>query len=216
MLKLISKETTLNLMSFPVGKKVAFLLLLYERMLPALISFRRAEGLGLSVFQDARAEFWRSLVQGAAPVSWARLRDDILKSIPDTEDFGSRAASFALDTGLVAADIAGLLQDGRDIHIVEAMKYALDSLDAYVLDQMGIVAFDRSSVASIHKFVDAHALVQKERQREEQDVALLCAMPDTPWSEDIVAMLLDRAAIQGSLFEDSREGSQLGANDLLH
>ena len=216
MLKLISKETALSLMSFPVGKKVAFLLLLYERMMPALISFRRAERLDLSVFLEARAKFWHSLIQGASTASWARLRDDILNSIPDSEDFGSQAASFALDTGLVAADIAGLLQDGQEIHIVEAMQYALDSLNGFVLDEMGIVTFDRSSIASIRKLVNAHALVQKERQREEQDVAVLRAMPDTPWSEDIVAMLQDRAAMQGSLFGDSREGSQPSANDLLH
>jgi hypothetical protein len=215
MLKLISKETALSLMSFPVGKKVAFLLLLYERMMPALISFRRAEGLDLTVFLEARAKFWYSLIQDAPTVSWAQLRDDILHSIPDTEDFGSQAAAFALDTGLVAADIAGLLQDGQEIHVVEAMQYALGSLDGYVLDEMGILNFDRTSIASIHKLVNAHALVQKERQREEQDVALLGAMPDPPWSKNMVGMLQDRAAIQGSLFEDSREGAQLSVNDLL-
>jgi hypothetical protein len=61
MLKLISKETALRLMSFPMGKKVAFLLLLYERMRPATY-FYLAEGLAFSVFQEAREKFWASLI----------------------------------------------------------------------------------------------------------------------------------------------------------
>jgi uncharacterized protein len=216
MLRRISKEAALSLMAFPVGKKVAFLLLLYERMMPALISFRRAEGLELSVFLEARMKFWHSLIQGAPTVSWARLRERILNAIPDTEEFGSQAAVFALETGLVAAYIAGLLQDGEEIHLVEAMQSPVNSLDEFVQDEMGIFAFDRTSIASIRKLVDAHPLVQRERQREEQDIALLAAMPDTPWSKDMVAMLQDRAAIQGSLFEDPREGARPSANDLLH
>src|SRR6516164_6876094 len=100
MLKLISKKTVQRLMSFPTGKKVAFLLLLYERMLPALLSFRTPEGLDLSIFQEAREKFWRALIQGSRPISWVRLRDDIHDAIPDSEDFGSLEASFAMDAAL--------------------------------------------------------------------------------------------------------------------
>jgi hypothetical protein len=207
MLKLISKETALRLMSFPVGKKVAFLLLLYERMRPATY-FYLAEGLAFSVFQEAREKFWGSLVQGAPPISWAQLRDDILDATPDTEDSGSKEAGYALDAALVAADIAGLLEDGKEMHIVEAMQYALNSLDAYVLDQLGVVFVYKSIVKSLNELVEAHALVRNERRKEEGDVLLLSTMPDTPWSEDVVAMLRDRAEVQGSLLDNLRGSSQ--------
>ena len=208
MLKLISKEKVQRLMSFPTGKKVAFLLLLYERMLPALLSFRTAEGLDLSIFQEAREKFWRALIQGSRPISWVRLRDDIHDAIPDSEDFGSLEASFAMDAALVAANIAGLLEDGQEIHVVEAMQYTSNSLYGYVMHQLGVIVVYKSIIKFLNELVEAHALVRNERQKEKDDVLFLGTMPDTPWPEDIVSMLRDRAETQGSMFDDSRERSQ--------
>ncbi len=130
MLELISKATAARLMSFPLGKKVAFLLLIYERMVPALRSFCLIENREFSTYQKARDEFWRSLRGGAQGVSWARVREDIFDATPDTEDYGSLEASFALDAALVAADIAGLLSDGQDDYLVEPLTFnVLNSLE---------------------------------------------------------------------------------------
>jgi len=204
MLELISKEAALRLISFPAGKKLAFLLLLYERMVPALYSFRHAEGLDVSVFQEARERFWRAPIEGAPRDSWEKLREDILNATPDSEDFGSLEASFALDAALVAADIAGFLGDGQDSHLLDAIRYALNSVGAYALEQMGVAASDHS----INKFVDAHPLMLKERQKEEDDIAFLSAMPDAPWSEHTLSLLQHRAEIQGRLFDNAHKGSQ--------
>jgi hypothetical protein len=164
MLELLSKQAALRLMSFPVAKKVAFLLLLYERMRPATY-FYLAEGLAFSVFEEAREKFWRSLIQGAPPLSWVRLRDDIHDAIPDGEDFGSLEASFAMNAALVAGDIAGLLDDGQDSHIVEAMQYVSNSIDAYVMEQLGVVVFDSSFSKLIDKFVNAHPARAKRKAK---------------------------------------------------
>ena len=182
---------------------MAFLLLLYERMIPALYSFRVAEGLGVSVFQEARERFWRSLTEGAPPVSWGQLRDNILDSTPDSEDFGSLEASFALNAALIAAYIASLLEDGQDSHVVDSMQSPLNAIGAYLGEHMGTEAYTKSN----NRYVNFHPLLLKEMQTEEQDIAFLSTMPDTPWSEDVIAMLLDKAAIQGSLFDDTRKGS---------
>lgn len=199
MLELMPKETTVRLMSFPAGKKIAFLVLLYERMIPALCSSCLVEGLDFSIFQKAREEFWRSLTDGAWPIDWTQLREDILNATPDSEDFGSEEASFALNAALVAADIAGFLADGQDTHVVEATGYALNSLGAYVINAMGAVVYDRT----INDSVKAHPLVRKEARKEEEDVAFLSAIQDTPWPENVFSMVRHRSETQGSLLDNA-------------
>ena len=191
------KKVADRLMSFPAGKKIAFLMFLYERMISALSSFCFAEGLDFSVFQKARDEFWRSLMSGVTPIEWTRLRDDILKATPDSEDYGSEEASFALNAALVAAGIAGFLADGQDAHVVEAMAHALNSLGAYVINEMGAVVYDRT----INDSVKAHALVRKEAWKEEEDVAFLSAIQDTPWPEEVFAIVRRRSETQASLLD---------------
>src|SRR2546427_7291052 len=144
MSKLMSEENIARLLSLSAKKKAAFAVLLYERMIPELRSFCIDESLDFSCFQAAREEFWRSLIDGEPSISWAQLREDILSATPDSEDFGSLAASFALNAALVAADIAEFLADGQDGHIVEAMGYAQNSLGAYVINEMEAVVYDRT------------------------------------------------------------------------
>jgi uncharacterized protein YjaG (DUF416 family) len=195
MMKLMPKETTTNLLSFSAGKKVAFLVLLYERMIPELRSFCLAESRDFSIFQRAREEYWQSLMDSSRSISWTQLREDILDATPDSEDFGSQEASFALNAALVAADIAGFLADGQDIHIVEAMGYALNSLSAYVIDESGVVAYDKT----IGDVVKIHPLVQKEARTEEEDVAFLSTIQDPPWPENMYSVVRHRAETQQGL-----------------
>ncbi len=204
MLKLISKATIARLMSFSIGKKVAFLQLLYERMIPALRAFCLLENRDFSTYQKAREEFWRSLRGDAQDVSWARLREDILDATPDSEDYGSLEASFALDAALVAADIAGFLADGQYSHIVEPLTfYVLNSLSAFVLNENEVNVVDYTMVKAINKLVNTHPLVLREARKEEEDVAFLSAVPDTPWREDVFSAVRRRSETQGSLFDNS-------------
>jgi uncharacterized protein YjaG (DUF416 family) len=199
MLKLMSEEATAHLLSFSAGKKIAFLVLLYERMIPELRSFCLAEGRDFSIFQKARKEFWQWLMGGDSSISWGQFREDILSATPDSEDFDTLAASFALNAALVAADIAGFIEDGHDNHIVEAIGYARDSLDAYATNEMGAAVFNRA----VEDYLKAHPLVQKEGRTEEKDVAFLGTMQDTPWAENVVSILRHRAETQGNLFDNA-------------
>lgn len=83
-------------------------------------------------------------MSGHSSISWGQFMEDILDATPDTEEFGTLAASFALNAALIAAEIAGFIEDGQDSHIVEAIGYARDSLDAKATNEMGAVVFDRS------------------------------------------------------------------------
>ncbi len=194
-MKLMPKKATTELLSFSTGKKVAFLVLLYEKMIPELQSFCVAESRDFSIFQKAREEYWRSLMDSSPSISWTQFREDILDATPNSEDFGSQEASFALNAALVAADIAGFLADGQDIHIVEALGYALNSLSAYVIDEMGVISYDRT----ICDIVNVHPLVQKEVLAEEEDVAFLSTIQAPPWPENILSMVRRRAETQRGL-----------------
>jgi hypothetical protein len=77
------------------------------------------------------------------------------------DDDGSLPAQFALYAGLVAADIAGLAEDGRIGHVIEAIGYALESVYAKATIGMRMFVYDRA----VEEAVRRHPLFQRERQR---------------------------------------------------
>ena len=66
---LLSDYTISRIRLYSNGKKVALLVLLYERMIPDLHSFCLAEGRDFSIFQKAREEFWLALKVRASHLS---------------------------------------------------------------------------------------------------------------------------------------------------
>ena len=202
MLKLMSEETSARLMSFSTRKKLAFLVLLFDRMIPELHSFCRAESRDFSIFQKAHDEFWRYLADGESPISWPQLCEDILDATPSPEDFGTLEGSFALNAGLVAAETAAFITDGEDQHIVEATQYAFDSLD-FKVGELDMVFWGRTDVVHVDDSVMAHPLVTQESHVEEKDVSFLATLPDGQWPADTVAMLRHRAESQRGLLDAS-------------
>jgi hypothetical protein len=110
MLELQSAERKSLLLSFSRIKKLAFLILLYERMLPGLRSYFLASGRDFIVIQEADKQFWQLLSGDEKFVSWSELKENILDRLPDLDDDSSLPAPFALYAGLVAANIAGWLK----------------------------------------------------------------------------------------------------------
>ena len=186
------------LLAFPSKKKLAFLVLLYERMIPELRSFCLAESRDFSIFQRAREDFWASLADGNWSTSWAQLTQDILDATPDSEDYGELEGSFALNAGLLAAETAEFIADGEDQHIVDSTQLAFDSIDFKVRDLLQISSYNRSDSARVM----AHPLMTRERQIEEEDVSFLTTLPDGQWPADIFAMLRHRAESQRGLLAD--------------
>jgi uncharacterized protein YjaG (DUF416 family) len=197
LLELLSAETMAHLKSLSQKKKLAFLVLLYERMIPELCSFLVAEGLDFSPFGRAREEFWRSLMSADSSVSRVQLREEILNATPDTANFGTFAASFALNAALVAAALAEFLADGEDSHIIEAVGYARDSLHAHAWKETGKLVYDQT----VRDYVEAHPLVHRERRREEDDAAFLNGIQDAPWPAHVFHMIQHRAETQRSLLD---------------
>jgi hypothetical protein len=201
--KLLPEQKMLLLLSLSKLKKIAFLILLFERMEPELRSYFIATGRDVSVIQQARESFWRLLSGDEAFVSWNELRETILDLLPDSEDDGSEAAQFARNAGLVAADIAGLADDGQDSHVTDAITYyASQSIYAAATTEMEIYIYSRA----VKEAVMSHPLFQRERQREEDDVTFLSQLPEAPWPDDVVSMLRDRAQAQDALLGTALNG----------
>jgi uncharacterized protein YjaG (DUF416 family) len=195
MLELLTNERKSLLLSFSRIKRLAFLILLYERMLPELRSYFHSSGRDFIVIEAARKKFWQLLSGDETSVSWDELREKLLDLLPDSEDDGSLAAQFARNAGLVAADIAGLAEDGQNGHVIDAVGYAIETIDAKVSDEMRVFVHNRAIEQAILK----HPLMQGERQREEDDVVFLARLPEAPWPLSILSMLRERAQAQKTL-----------------
>jgi uncharacterized protein YjaG (DUF416 family) len=200
MLELLREEKKSLLLSLSRTKKLAFLVLLYERMLPELFSYFLASERDFSLMQRASKTFWQFSSSNETSASWSELRETILDALPDMDDDGSLAAQFALNAGLVAADIAGLADDGQDSHVTEAIGYALASVYAKATIGTQIYVYSRA----VEEAVIRHPLFQREREREEDDVAFLASLPEAPWPQNVVSMLRERAQAQEALLGASR------------
>jgi uncharacterized protein YjaG (DUF416 family) len=176
-------------------KKLVFLILLYERMIPELRDFCFSEGRDFSIFQKAREQFWQTVRGSESTSHWKELREDILDAAPNTEDYGTLAGSFALNATLVAAETAGFIDDGQDAHILDAIRYAEESLNACIITGLGLLAYNRR----INELVEIHPLVEKERRVEEEDCAFLSTLTDPPWSDNLLSVLQHRATTQSNL-----------------
>jgi uncharacterized protein YjaG (DUF416 family) len=195
MLELLTDERKSLLLSFSRTKKLSFLILLCERMSPELHSYFLSSGRHFVIFQAARKKFWQLLSGDETFTSWDELREQLLDLLPDSEDDGSLAAQFARNAGLVAADIAGLAEDGHNSHVIDAVGYAIESIDAKVSGEMRVFVHDRA----IEQAILEHPLMQRERQREQDDVTFLATLPETPWPQSRFSMLRDRAQAQEPL-----------------
>ncbi len=55
-------------------------------------------------------------------------------------------------------------------------------------------------VKAINELVNNHPLVQREARREEEDVAFLSVLPNTPWQQEVFSIVQRRSETQGGLF----------------
>ena len=196
MLDIISKELRSCLMTFPRKKKLAFLILLYGRMLPELMDFFLSENQDFSLFENAYEYFNEYLKDEDVKIDLEQLKDEILNATPDSENYPTLAASFAMNAALVGVVIASYILNPQDSHIAEAMKYVRESLTAKIISEKGALVYNRA----LEEYVQKHALFQNEKRVEENDIVFLCTLEDSLTSTNAISKVLGRAATQGGLF----------------
>lgn len=153
--------------------RVAFMLLLCERMMPQLHGFAKSTGFDLSLYSKCLEQGWAYLGEKASSIGYERLAQACFDSAPDTEQFSHVLTSAALDTALSIGYLMTFLSDHNIDHAVDVAGLARDTVAMYV-DRMEEAASPFSLSLEV---VNRNPLVQRELQRQEDDLVFLERLP---------------------------------------
>lgn len=151
-------------------KRVAFMALSCERMVPNYDRFTADSGFGDSqVLRRGIEAAWSWLESDLVPDDLETVRARVEEQAPNTEDFSSPFTSAALDA---ANAVAGLLEaiaerDGADP--VEVASLARDTVDLYVQEIDNLDPNDPGLEDAIRR----HPLMQAELRRQRDDLGYL-------------------------------------------
>jgi uncharacterized protein len=172
-------------------QQLAFALLVFERMLPSLVTFSKDTGFEDACYLEAKEAAWNTLQNGPVDRS---IINACLRSVPDTEDYSHELTSYALNAALAVNEIIEFTQDGRGEHITNVSNLAGDSLYLY------LISLEDSVVSSPEEDISifSHSLMQEEYRREEADISFVASLPEQ-LSEEAILSLRKRADTHVSL-----------------
>jgi len=172
-------------------KQLSFALLIFERMLPSLITFSKDNARDASCYFKGRDIAWDILRNGGKGTAARSLNEECLKNAPHTEEFTHELTSCALNAALTMSDILEFTEDRLGDHITYISTLATDSLYLYLhgLDPVLLSNPDREERLA------AHPLMQQELRRQEEDIKFLSALPDH-FDNEIISTLRARTALQ--------------------
>lgn len=144
------------------NKQLAFGLLVFERMLPSLVTFSRDTGFDDSCCLKATGAAWSALQGGRDDVLDPPLSEACLKNAPDTEDFSHQLTSSALNAVLAISDIVEFALDGHLNRITNVSTLATDSVYLYLSSLEPPMA----SSSGQEERISSHPLMQQELRQE--------------------------------------------------
>lgn len=166
--------------------KLAFALLLCERMIPALDKFAREVEFDSSLYHSGLESIWKFLKDDTSSSNYHQIAEECFNGAPDTEDFNHPLTTAALNAALsIAATIRFLADDDVD-HIVEATCLARDTAAMHVqaIEAMPPRSLDLDDVMK-------HPFVQHELRQQAEDLEFVEALPvDDP--RQLVSLLKGR------------------------
>lgn len=182
---MVGEEKSLAaLMTLPRKKQLAFVLLVFERMLPSLIAFSKYTAFDAACYLEARDAAWAVLQNSKDGIANQSLGEACIRNAPDTEEFSHELTTYALNAALAMADIMEFTLDGNVNHIANTLTLARDSVDLY------LNSLDSSILSSpeLDRKIAAHPLMQQELRRQEEDIRFLSGLPDHFENETISAL----------------------------
>jgi uncharacterized protein YjaG (DUF416 family) len=184
-------KTLVPIATLSPKKQLAFVLLVFERMLPGLVAFSKDTSFDDSCYLQAKDAAWGALQNGAVD---RRLNQACIRSAPDTEKFSHELTSYALNAALAINDIVEFTLDGRADHIAYVSTLARDSIHLYLRSlEPSIVSSPEEDTK-----IAGHPLMQQEQRREEEDIRFLSGLPDE-LDSDVISALRARASTQPPL-----------------
>ena len=164
-----------NLSGMVFWKQLVFLLLVCQRLIPSFRALSRERGLaGEDLLLDLLRKAWDTLLAGVTKADFSAEVTQAESVAPNTEDVESDFVSSALDAAIAVSLLMKVFNDGQTNTIVEAASLARDSIDMYVqeLEQM-----DQND-PNIETKILSHDLMQKELERQREDIAFIKALDD--------------------------------------
>jgi hypothetical protein len=152
-------------------KRLAFGLLIFERMLPELIAFSKETSFDASCLLLAKDAAWNAIQNVLIDEN---LREACAHDIPDTEKFSHPLTSYALNAALAINELLEYAHDNRMNHLARVSSLAQDSLDLYLSSL-------EPSVLSLPEEDGKHfynPLMKRERHQEQDDITFLYSLPD--------------------------------------
>jgi len=168
---MIDEETSTRLSTLIPKKRLAFGLLVFERMLPDLIAFSKETSFDASCYLQAKGAAWRAVQNGFIDED---LRQACTQNIPDTEKFSHALTSYALNAALAMDELLEYTRDNQTDHLTYVLSLARDSVDLY------LTSLEQSIISSAEedKRNDDDPLMERERRQEEDDIEFLSSLPD--------------------------------------
>lgn len=179
-------------------KQLGFALLVFERMLPSLITFSNDGALDPSCYLQGRDAAWAALQNDKSGINNQSLKDACVKNTPDTEQFCHELTSYALNAALTMVSILEFTADRRFDHISYISSLATDSVDLYLSGiEPSVVYFPKQG-----RRAAAHPLMQRELHRQEDDIHFVSELPDY-FDDETISALKARASSQPLLLPKS-------------
>jgi hypothetical protein len=114
-----------------------------------------------------------------------------LKSAPDTEDFTHEQTSFALNAAVTMSEILEFMLNRNPDLVSHVSTFATDSVHLY------LSGLEPSLITTKEKInrIAAHPLMQREMDRQQEDIRFLSELPD-PFDENAIYGLEARVSNQ--------------------
>lgn len=151
-------------------KRVAFMALCCERMVPNYDRFTADSGFGDSlVLRRGIDAAWYWLESDRVPDDLKSVRERAEQQAPNTEDFSSPFTSAALDAANAVASVLDAVSEPEGADAVEVASLARDTVDLYVqeIENLG------PNARGLEETIRRHPLMQAELGRQREDLAYL-------------------------------------------
>jgi uncharacterized protein YjaG (DUF416 family) len=151
-------------------KRVAFMALSCERMVPNYDRFSADSGFGdPKVLRRGIDAAWSWLESERVPDDLKSMRAQVEQQAPNTEAFSSPFTSAALDAANAVASLLEALDEPGGADPVEVASLARDTVDLYVQEIENLDPNDRGLEDAIRR----HPLMQTELRRQRDDLNYL-------------------------------------------
>jgi uncharacterized protein YjaG (DUF416 family) len=183
-----------SLDKLPQAGQLAFILLICERLMPALEKFAGETGFRSARYRQYLNDAWRQLSGKSADSEYPQLAQACLDGAPDTENFDHMLTSAALSAALAVSALMSFLADHKVDHAVEAGRLAFDTSALYA--ESAVKSGPRS--LSYDEMIEL-PLVQEELKRQADDLKFLASLR-LDAARDVVPLIRERANGTKDLF----------------